>query len=130
MSSRRNIKAKYNTFQTFFLFKWAKHMCHQVNGFLDGDRHLDAIESRFNTDKADFTLINFIALFVLGIRLTVGKVTHIIRTLKALNSFPILHVDQDNLKLPGIIKVRGILVFNGDKKDSCHLPKTYSEAGR
>ena len=59
-----------------------------------------------------FTLINFIALFVLGIRLTVGKVTLIIRTLKASTSFPILHVDQDNLKLPGIIKVRGILVFN------------------
>ena len=60
----------------------------------------DSLESLLNTDKAEFTLRNFIALFVPGIGLTVGrKVTCIIRTLKAPTSFPILHVDKDSLPL-------------------------------
>ena len=89
----------------------------------------DSIESRLNSDKADFTLRNFIALFVPGIGLTIGKVTRIIRTLKASTSFPILHVDKDSSKLPGLTEV-GILVFDGDKKESDDPPRTYKETGR
>ena len=89
----------------------------------------DSIDIRLNTDKADFTLKNLIALFVPGIGLTVGKVTRIIRTLKASNSFPILHVDKDSSKLSGIIEV-GKLVFHGDKKESGHPPRTYMETGK
>lgn len=89
----------------------------------------DSLESRLNTDKAEFTLRNFIALFVPGIGLTVGKVTRIIRTLKASTSFLILHVDKDSSKLPGITEV-SILVFHGDEKESSHSPRTYMENGK
>ena len=61
--------------------------------------------------------------------MTIGKVTRIIRTLKASTSFPILHVDKDSSKLPGLTEV-GILVFDGDKKESDDPPRTYKETGR
>ena len=86
-------------------------------------------ELQTSADKAKFTLKNFIALFVPGIELTIGKVTRIIRTLKASTSFPVLHVDKDSSKLPGITEV-GILVFNGDNEESDHPPRIYKETGR
>ena len=86
-------------------------------------------ELQTSADKAKFTLKNFIALFVPGIGLTIGKVTCIIRTLKASTSFPVLHVDKDSSKLPGITEV-GILVFNGDIEESDHPPRIYKETGR
>lgn len=89
----------------------------------------NSIESRLNSDKAEFTLKNFIALFIPGIGLTIGKVTRIIRTLKPSTSFPILHVDKDSSKSPGITEV-GILVFNGDNEESDHPPRIYKETGR
>ena len=89
----------------------------------------DSIESRLNSEKEEFTLKDFIALFVPGIGLTIGKVTRIIRTLKASTSFPVLHVNKDSSKLPGITEV-GILVFNGDNEESDHTPRVYKETGR
>ena len=100
-------------------------MCHQVDVFLGGYilsmsrcDFFDFLESRLNTDKAEFTLRNFIALFVPGIGLTVGKVTRIIRTLKASTSFPILHVVLtqisvfDFVRLPNSIDGLGSIEFD------------------
>lgn len=89
----------------------------------------DSIDSRFNTDKAVFTLNNFVALFVPDIGLVVGRVIRIIRTLKASTSFPILHVDKDSKKLPGVIEV-GILVFRGVEAESDHPPRAYMETAK
>lgn len=92
-------------------------MCHQVDASpgawlsTSSCDFYDSIESRLNSFKVDLTLRNFTALFVPGIGLTIGKVTRIIRTLKASTSFPVLHVDKDSSNLPGITEV-GILAFN------------------
>ena len=66
------------------------------------------------------------ALFVPGLNLVVGKVVRITRTLKASTSFPVLYLDKDIVKLPGLTEV-AVNVFDGVSDiTSESLPQTYS----
>ena len=66
------------------------------------------------------------ALFVLGLNLVAGKVVRITRTLKASTPLPVLYLDKDIVKLPGLTEV-AVHVFDGVSDiTSESLPQTYS----
>ena len=66
------------------------------------------------------------ALFVLGLNLVVGKVVRITRTLKVSTSFPVLYLDKDFVKLPGLTE-EAVNVFDGVLDIASEsLPQTYS----
>ena len=56
-----------------------------------------------------------------------GKVIRIARTLKASTSFPVLKLDQESSKLPGVTEL-AVLEFEGVEKGSENLlPSSYTE---
>lgn len=88
----------------------------------------DSIESILNTDNATLALGNFAAFFVANMGLVVGKVIRIARTLKASTSFPVLKLEKETTKLPGVAEI-AVLEYKGVENGSRNLVSvSYTES--
>ena len=79
-----------------------------------------------NVTNSGLKLDDMAALFVPGLNLVVGKVVKITRTLKVSTSFPVLYLDKDIVKLPGVTEVAVNVCDGVSNIASESLLRTYS----